>query len=439
MKNHFTPIKKALFLVTISLFCWQTGKSQFTPGAGGNLPVFTDFTTIPGKIGGLFVNSSERENIVFFSGTNPVVNLDFPYPTVFGATSYTLQYSTDNGSTWANYQYNGADLTTTGNNFSLNFNGDYTLRLLVNGGPNDGYTSNTVYAPLSGIDTYFAGWSIDESMYLTGIMVPWLGRGVAASFTVKKLSDNSVVTGGLTYQWYRVNPLTYETVAIQGATTLNYTTTINDVGYLLKIRATGDGVTVGGFSDIFGSSKTIVGNKAFITNATNTGFTLNLYETLPSLTPNDLTLTDKNGNPVSITSVTQGTNAAIYNIAATLDTSVSPFYLTNKSTFWNIAFSMMQGDMMPGISISLASTGINGIPENTVHIYPLPAINTVHFEAGCSISHAEIINVNGSVLVESPVNNTEGTLDTSKLSAGIYFIRLSTSNGVIIKKIQILK
>jgi hypothetical protein len=437
MKNHFTPIKKTLFLLTIGLFCWQSGMSQFTPGDGGNLPTFTDFTNIPGKIGGLFVNSSERENIIFFTGTNPVVNLDFPYPSVFGATSYTLQYSTDNGSTWGNYQYNGADLTTTGNNFSLNFSGSYTLRLLVNGGPDNGYTSNVVYAPLSGVDTYFSGWSIDESMYLTGIMVPWLGRGIAASFSVEKLSDNSKVTGGLTYQWYRVNPLTYESVAIQGATTLNYTTTLNDVGYLLKIRATGDGVTVGGFSDIFGSSKTIVGNKAFISNVTNTGFTLNLYETVTSLTPNDLTLIDKNGNPVLISSVTKGANAAIYNIAAALDASLSSYYLTNNSAFWNIATTFMQGDLMPGISVVLASTGINNIPENTVHIYPVPSVNTVHFEAGSLIGHAEIINVNGSVLVESPVNNMHGDLNSSGLSNGIYFLRLTTSNGVLIKKIQI--
>ena len=92
----------------------------------------------------------------------------------------------------------------TGDNFSLSPDASYTFRLLANGGPKNGFTSNEVLASLSGIDTRFAGWSLDENMFLTGIMAPNIGRGLEAGFTVRKLSDDSDVTGHLTYQWFKI-------------------------------------------------------------------------------------------------------------------------------------------------------------------------------------------------------------------------------------------
>ncbi|MEJ1731193.1 hypothetical protein SMA90_33220, partial [Escherichia coli] len=85
-------------------------------------------------------------------------------PSNFGATGYTLQYSDDDGSSWSNY----SDVSTSNDgqdNFSLtNIGGNYQYRLLVNGGPCDGYTSNVVEADLSTVDARFTGWSLDESV-----------------------------------------------------------------------------------------------------------------------------------------------------------------------------------------------------------------------------------------------------------------------------------
>lgn len=441
MKKRFTHYARNLLFLAISLMSWQTANAQFTPWDGGSLPVFTPFAQAAGKIGGLIVTSSQRENNTFYTGTRTIVDLNFPEPSTIGADTYTLQFSTDNGSTWNNYHYYGADVTTNYNNFSLSFDAEYKLRLLVNGGPKNGFTSNEVSAPLSGIDTRFAGWNLDESFYLSGIMSPNIGRGILTSFTVKKLSDDSTVPGFLTYQWYRVNPVTFEMTAIPDSTKLSYTTTIADAGYKLLIKATGDGINVGGFEQIMVASPNIVANKAFVSNISITGFTLNLYKAISGLTANDLMLTDKDNNNIPVSLVTQGSNAAIYNIAATMDVNKSPYYLINLSNFWNIVSLIGEGGFimsMPGVSIDF-TTGFKSLKESDLNIYPLPAIDFVNFKLNLTISQAEIIGLNGQIYSKNSINKNEGRIDVSTLSNGIYFLRLFSSEGVITKKIEVLK
>jgi hypothetical protein len=443
MKTPITQLGKQLFVLILALFSGQSNFAQFTPGAGGNLPTFPTFSAPAGKIGGLFVSKSGRENNVFYTGTKPIVEMSFPEPSTIGADSYTLQCSTNDGGTWVNYVYGNADLTTTGNNFSLNLYENYKLRLLVNGGPKNGYTSNEVYVPLSSVDSWFSGWSLDESMYLTGVMTPWVGRGISTSFSVKKLSDYSVITGGMTYQWYRVNPATYEMTPVQDSTRLSYVTSMADVGYLMAIRATGDGVNVGGFAQIMSSVPTVVSNLATVSNITSTGLTLNLYKTVSSLSVADLIIYDKNYKPITISSVSQGANAAIYNIAAVLDTAQSPYWLKGTSNCWRIATEFktpMFTDLMEGVSFSYTlPTKTDLIKDNELSVYPIPAKDNVCFKTNERVSEAIILNVKGEKLLQSTFNYNEGVINTSELSSGIYILRLNTSNGVLNKKIQILK
>jgi len=444
MKKKFTSYGRNLLILAIVLLTSQTGYAQFTPGEDGSLPAFTPFTEIPGKFPGLIVTDSHRHNDIFFNGiqyTSAVVDLSFPEPSTIGADTYTLQFSADNGSTWNNYQYYGADVTSNYNNFSLSFDAEYKLRLLVNGGPKDRYTSNEVYAPISGIETRFAGWGLDESFYLSGVMSPNIGRGILASFIVKKLSDDSAIDGFLSYQWYRVNPVTFEMTAIPDATQLGYTTTIADAGYKLLIKATGDGINVGGFAQLLVSSPNTVANNAFVSNITGNGFTLNLYKSVSGLTIDLLKLFDKDSNPVTINSVTQGSNSAIYNIAVNLDISKSPYYLTNISSFWNIVTIMGEGQFimsMPGVMFDF-TTGIKSLKESDINIYPIPAIDFVNFRLNCVVYNAEILGLNGQSIIKTSINNNEGKINTSELNNGIYLLRLVTSNGVMMKKFEISK
>ena len=173
----------------------------------------------------------------------------FP-PSELGATSYTLQTSADGTTGWTAFQYYSDDLVT-GNadqdNFSVDLGSDTWIRLVITGGEYDGQVSNKVFAPRCTTDSYVSNWGIDESQYITGVQAPRVGYGLTASFIVKKASDNTVLSNVLTYQWYRVNPEDWEDVElISGATGLNYTTTDDDKGHHMMIKATGNDIDFDG-------------------------------------------------------------------------------------------------------------------------------------------------------------------------------------------------
>jgi hypothetical protein len=184
--------------------------------------------------------------------------MEFAPPSELGATEYTLQQSTDGGTTWENFQDGYGDVTTSEDipdNFSVNLGVDSHVRLLITGGTYDGQTSNEAWVPLSTIDTYFSGWSITDNGDYDSMWTENPGHTITASFTVKKNApDNTVVEDALTYQWYRLDPDDFENMtAIAGATSNEYTTTTADKGYFIMIRATGDGVDAGGYCQLLGA------------------------------------------------------------------------------------------------------------------------------------------------------------------------------------------
>ena len=55
MKQHYI-IHKSFLLTMLSILLILPGLyAQFTPGEGGTLPIFTQFTQPEGKFGGLFL------------------------------------------------------------------------------------------------------------------------------------------------------------------------------------------------------------------------------------------------------------------------------------------------------------------------------------------------------------------------------------------------
>lgn len=429
--NYFFP-KKALITV-LSILLIVPAYAQFTPGEGGTLPAFPQFSLPDGKIGGLFLTYSHRHNGLFAgSGTYAVVDMEFPEPSTIGANSYTVQISANNGQSWSNYQHYYEDLTLTGDNFSLSPDASYTFRLRANGGSKDGFTSNEVMAELSGIDTRFAGWGLDESMAITGIMAPNIGRGLEASFTVKKLSDDTDVEGHLSYQWFRVNPLTYDMTPIEGATGLTYTTTIADAGYKLALRATGDETQAGGMAQIISSWQNLVSNNSYTSNADQTGFNLYLYKQLSGLTVNDLELTDVDYNTVAISNVQSLSNNASFRISATLDPSKTPYRLMSKSDCWQIVSQMEGMHMtMPGVSIDF-NTDINNIRANAS--FNLNG-DLLTFKSPSIINRISISDISGRMICEAYPKTNSGDIHIQSLKPGVYIIQYQAYRHTSILKV----
>ncbi|MBI4648818.1 MAG: T9SS type A sorting domain-containing protein, partial [Bacteroidia bacterium] len=78
-----------------------------------------------------------------------------------------------------------------------------------------------------------------------------------------------------------------------------------------------------------------------------------------------------------------------------------------------------------------------GINENiiveSINIYPNPANNNIVFE-GLQEGKIELINLQGQVIRNIEITETKTSIDLSKLSSGIYLIKLSTGKSIITKK-----
>jgi len=350
-----------LFALAI-LFTGSRALAQFVPGSGGSIPDIAPFTENPGEFGGLYIYSIERENS-FGGGTTPRLDLRFPAPSTLGATAFTLQRFNEDA--WEDVLNT---LSADQDNFSFNPGSSYPFRLLAVGGPRDGDVSNEVSAPTSNVDTRFSGWSLDESFNISGIMSPWVGRGLTASFSVNNLEDETPVTGALTLQWYRVNPKTWEFTAIPGADDATYITTQDDVGgYHLLCRATGDGVNAGGFVQIIAQFGVVIPNRAFVSGVSATGFRLNLIKSVPSLSPADLRLSYWDGLDeivVPITSVTPVGGNASFEIASVIPEGVPALTLVNASDVWLMGEEMMPGHLIQQVTINVPAGGF--VPKISV-------------------------------------------------------------------------
>jgi len=92
------------------------------------------------------------------------------------------------------------------------------------------------------------------------------------------------------------------------------------------------------------------------------------------------------------------------------------------------------------VTVEFRSTvGVSEIDQNGVNIYPNPSNGIVHIEMNIPISKVTVVDVKGRVLIESVLNNNTGTLNTSTLANGIYFLRIVTTSGVITKQLQVIK
>lgn len=72
--------------------------------------------------------------------------------------------------------------------------------------------------------------------------------------------------------------------------------------------------------------------------------------------------------------------------------------------------------------------------ENTFMLYPNPVINTLIIETSLN-SNIEISTIEGHIIKSVLSHGNSTTVDLTEFSSGIYFVRLITNNGIMIKKI----
>jgi len=75
--------------------------------------------------------------------------------------------------------------------------------------------------------------------------------------------------------------------------------------------------------------------------------------------------------------------------------------------------------------------------SDTISVYPNPASDQITiFSGGMSIYAVRVLNVLGEGVLDMPkVNESEISLDLSKLPSGTYFLQIQTSNGIVLRKV----
>lgn len=97
----------------------------------------------------------------------------------------------------------------------------------------------------------------------------------------------------------------------------------------------------------------------------------------------------------------------------------------------NIWFQRMS---MTGLILSTQQISSENVPN--IKIFPNPSVSNVTIE-GENLNKIIVINENGTVvLVQQNLNGIENSvIDLNNLSKGIYFVQVTTSKGIIVKKI----
>jgi hypothetical protein len=74
---------------------------------------------------------------------------------------------------------------------------------------------------------------------------------------------------------------------------------------------------------------------------------------------------------------------------------------------------------------------------NNVAIYPNPSNGIYNLSYGdVTIKNIEIFDVTGKIIYQqNQLSNSEATIDITNASAGVYFVKISTENQQVVKRI----
>ena len=261
MKKRKLLITAALTLVALCGIAQPPAPMDVEPGSKGQLPV-SQFPKLgqleEGHFAGLlFVYTSYYYNS-YFESYSLRATLSIQQPSDMEADSYTLQYRDHElASEWVNMD---SEEYTEGGGYGYDYGFELRsfpftqtdYRVVINGGPRDGYVSNTATVRMPGngqIFTKINGWSMGGSDYNDNpkLVGSEYGSGISQSTTThiwgassEADSTYNAASGYYRYQWYRIDPVTYEETPITGATDSVYTPTYSDVGYMLAKEFRGD-------------------------------------------------------------------------------------------------------------------------------------------------------------------------------------------------------
>jgi len=279
---------KTIATLSILILGCLTAGANWIPGGGGPLPSFDTFTPITGQLGFVYVSKTEMQEGV--EGADPAVELGFHQtPGSLGATSFSLEYDFYGEVFDPVFEDDVPVSITSGSKLDIPSPQDGFYRVRVNGGEHDGMVSNDVYVQLSSSSVRYINAQVQS---VGDVDLPFVGAQLIASgqtesvdeYTPEFRGETVVITLPLiSYQWYRVNPATFELIEIPDATSASYTLTQSDVGYLILCRIFEPDIeSFTGYCQVLGDGPIVFPNPGVVFDPSVDGFLLELFYTLDS-------------------------------------------------------------------------------------------------------------------------------------------------------------
>ena len=73
--------------------------------------------------------------------------------------------------------------------------------------------------------------------------------------------------------------------------------------------------------------------------------------------------------------------------------------------------------------------------DNSVQVYPNPAVNLVKVEASSAIHSIQLYDIAGRLLQTALIDGAETSFDMSSRAAGVYFLKIITEKGGKVEKL----
>jgi hypothetical protein len=90
------------------------------------------------------------------------------------------------------------------------------------------------------------------------------------------------------------------------------------------------------------------------------------------------------------------------------------------------------------ITVLWPSIGVNELTNSQIMIYPNPATDFVTVKSTLNITRLDVMNFAGqTVYTNSDVNAKTSRISVSSLASGVYFVKVSTSEGIRMVKITV--
>ena len=87
-------------------------------------------------------------------------------------------------------------------------------------------------------------------------------------------------------------------------------------------------------------------------------------------------------------------------------------------------------------SVTISNVAVEENAINDIMVYPNPANAYLNIEAK-NMNHICIVNALGQVVYDKEVGSEKEIIDMTQYKGGIYLVRVTTENGVVVKQVSV--